>query len=64
MINDPLYRSICEYEAQQRWKAGEQPGFSSDIGGFITCGYGKLDDYGIWQFPLYPGEYYLKQLNK
>jgi hypothetical protein len=26
----------------------------------LTCGYGECDDYGNWQFPLYPAERYLE----
>lgn len=51
---------VCEYEAEERWARGEHPGFSTGICESLTCGYGKLDDYGYWQFPLYPAEDYLR----
>lgn len=50
---------IHEQEALNRWKAGEHPSFSSNLNDDFTCGYGKLDAYGNWQFPLYPAEDYL-----
>lgn len=33
---------------------GIRPTYSHNIAGELTCGYGKLDDYGFWQFPLDP----------
>lgn len=50
---------ICEHEAKKRWAAGEKPTFSTGICGSWTCGYGKLDANGYWEFPLYPAEKYL-----
>jgi len=35
------------------YKIGIKPNCSSDIIGHITRGYGKLDFYGEWQFPIY-----------
>lgn len=51
---------IREQEALKRWEAGEKPGFSTGICESLTCGYGKLDEYGYWEFPLYPAELFLK----
>lgn len=31
---------------------GERPCFSNSIADTLTCGYGQLDDYGFWEFPL------------
>jgi hypothetical protein len=61
---DPIVDLVCEYEAQSRWQAGERPSFSSDLADNITCGYGELDAYGNWQFPLFPGAYYLEELRQ
>ena len=47
---------VVEYEAKRRWEDGELPSFSTGICGSLTCGYGKLDDYGYWEFPLYDAE--------
>ena len=57
---DPLINLVHEYEAQQRWDRGEMPSFSSNVVDMLTCGYGECDDYGNWQFPLYPAERYLE----
>jgi len=35
------------------FKIGIKPNCSSDMMGNITYGYGKLDWYGYWQFPIY-----------
>jgi hypothetical protein len=35
------------------YNLGIKPRYSHDIGENLSCGYGKLDDYGFWQFPLY-----------
>jgi len=31
---------------------GRKPHYSTGICGSTTCGYGKLDKNGYWQFPL------------
>ena len=54
-----LVDMVCEYEAELRWARGDDPSFSTGLCDNLTCGYGKLDDYGYWQFPLYPAEDYL-----
>ena len=43
-------------------KSGFKYGVSTDIAGFISFGYGKLDSYGFWQFPIYKKD--LKNLIK
>lgn len=48
-------------EAIRRFKAGEKPYYSSGIDESITCGYGDLDDYGFWEFPL-PDKYWKEKL--
>lgn len=32
---------------------GIKPCFSTGICGNYTCGYGKLDSNGYWEYPLY-----------
>jgi hypothetical protein len=39
-------------EAKRRLDAGEQVNFSTGIDGYLTYGYGKLDQWGFWQYPL------------
>lgn len=34
------------------YKAGAPPTFSSGICETLTAGYGRLDGYGYWEFPL------------
>jgi len=58
-----LTEMICEQEALKRWEAGKTPMFSTGICESLTCGYGKLDEYGYWEFPLYPAEKYLEKMN-
>lgn len=41
--------SMCAYE---RFYYGEKPSYSIGICGQTTAGYGKLDSYGYWEFPL------------
>lgn len=38
--------------AEARCKFGIVPSMSTGICGFITVGYGKLDDNGYWEYPL------------
>lgn len=64
LIDDPLVAMIHEQEALRRWAAGEEPGFSSGVCDSLTCGYGKLDHNGYWEFPLYPAEEYLELCNQ
>lgn len=39
-------------EALLRYQSGEVPEFSKSITGLATFGYGELDKYGFWQYPL------------
>ena len=41
-----------EHEALTRYAMGEKPCFSTGICTRTTAGYGCLDDFGYWQFPL------------
>lgn len=34
------------------FNAGVKPTYSHGICGSSTCGYGMLDEYGYWQFPV------------
>ena len=36
------------------FKIGKQVNISTDIAGYISYGYGKLDNNGFWQFPIFP----------
>lgn len=58
---NPLVEIVREYEAQCRWARGEKPNFSQGICGSLTCGYGEIDDYGYWEFPLYPAGDYVEK---
>ena len=40
--------------AIERFNSGEEPSYSTGICENITCGYGRLDPCGYWEFPLYP----------
>ena len=51
---------VHEYEAQIRWARGDVASYSSNIVDQLTCGYGKLDSSGEFQFPLRPAEKYLE----
>lgn len=53
---------VAEYEAVKRWDAGEIPMFSYAISDELTCGFGRCDNYGFWEFPLYPADDYSKKL--
>jgi hypothetical protein len=48
-------------EAIRRFEAGEKPCYSSGIDDSTTCGYGELDEYGFWEFPL-PKKYWHKDI--
>ena len=50
----PERASARELEALRRLDAGERPSYSTGICGLITCGYGRLDWCGYWEFPLLP----------
>lgn len=38
--------------AKERYDLGEHCSYSKGICGTITAGYGMLDEYGYWEFPL------------
>ena len=57
---DPLEELLNKHTAIKRWEAGECPSFSKNIYEELTCGYGELDRYGDWEFPLEPAEHYFK----
>jgi hypothetical protein len=40
-------------EAYRRWNADEAVTWSTGICGSATAGYGTLDEYGYWEFPLH-----------
>lgn len=50
-----------EKEAIKRFKIGIKPCYSTGICGSLTCGYGILDDYGYWEFPLI-SKYWSKEM--
>jgi hypothetical protein len=37
-------------------RMGRTPRFSSAIDGSLTAGYGRLDEFGFWQYPLKKNE--------
>lgn len=59
---DAFMDAVYEAEAQRRWKTGENPSFSTGICEMVTAGYGAIDQYGYFQYPLYPGHAYLSML--
>lgn len=54
-----------EHRAMVRFFNGEEPGFSTGICEFLTCGYGKLSHLGYWEYPLpAPSEQWFKPKNR
>ena len=41
-------------------KMGFQYGVSTDIADFTSYGYGELDSYGFWEYPIYEKDIKLK----
>ncbi len=39
-------------KAYEMHKAGDKPNYSTGTCESVTEGYGKLDNYGYWEFPL------------
>lgn len=39
-------------EGIERYLSGEQVGVSTSIADYITYGYGRLDQYGHWEYPV------------
>ena len=50
-LSDSQYEENKE-RAYLRFRNGEEPSFSGGICGTVTAGYGRLDLYGYWEFPL------------
>lgn len=50
MSDEQYYANMNK--AYQWYEAGETPQYSKGICGMITAGYGKLDEYGYWEYPL------------
>lgn len=46
------YDEACHKLAKEFYDRGESPTFSRGICGLITAGYGELDDYGYFEYPL------------
>ena len=51
-VGDQWEPTAEEAEAIRRLDAGEKPNYSTGICGALTCGYGKLDKNGYWEFPI------------
>ena len=50
-----------QQEAVTRFQQGQKPSYSTDIAENITCGYGEVDEYGFFDFPL-PKQYWDKKV--
>lgn len=48
--------------ANKLCQKGIKPTFSTGICGSTTCGYGDLDEYGYWEFPLGNPEEFLAEI--
>lgn len=60
MVNRTSSENENAEKAYAMWEEGIEPSFSTGIADReLTCGYGKLNEYGYWEFPLYPAERYL-----
>jgi len=44
---------LSHEEAIKRYNKGIKPIYSHNIAEEVNCGYGELDEMGIWEFPLY-----------
>jgi len=42
---------MCELEKSEKLQGHENHGMSTGIHGCLTFGWGKLDDFGYWEFP-------------
>lgn len=54
---DPIIENPIPIEVRHEmalfFKAcGIKPGWSTDISDTLSCGYGRLDDYGFWEYPI------------
>jgi len=45
--------------AEKMHKTGVKPSFSTGSDGALTAGYGRLDEFGYFQYPLTPARDYL-----
>ena len=52
MRNYKIPIAMREVIAKFLFAAGRKPGHSTSIAGAETSGYGELDDYGFWEYPL------------
>ena len=48
-IPPPMRAAIADF----LFAAGRKPGHSTSIADTPTSGYGELDDYGFWEYPLH-----------
>ena len=46
--------------AYEKYEAGEVPSYSKGICDSVTAGYGRLDDYGYWEYPLIVDQFTLE----
>lgn len=51
-FTDDEYKQNIE-KAYQYYNEGYPPNFSTGICESLTSGYGRLDCYGYWEYPLY-----------
>lgn len=62
---DEIPDDELEKEAIRRFNAGEEPGWTTGICGFLQAGYGVLSDSGYWEFTLpAPAEQWSKKNNE
>lgn len=52
-VYDLIGRSVRYKEGLKRCHEGERYSISYHIGEGLSVGYGELDDYGFWEFPLF-----------
>jgi hypothetical protein len=52
MINSRIPLAVRHQIAAFLFAAGVKPKYSTDIAGYLTSGYGRLDDYGFWEYEL------------
>lgn len=52
---------LSEWVANKFISMGMVPFFSTGVCGDTTAGFGNLDSYGYWEFPLANPELYLKR---
>ena len=45
-------REVREKKALEMFHSGMKPSYSTGICESLTAGYGELDAYGYWEFPL------------